>query len=231
MPSKKRNNTKHKKSRSTKRSYNHQVFWPLLFLTFILWLVYRSIFSFSVFFDELLGKAIFFAFPVLVYVSVTGMREIMDSFSFKKMRSGLLLGLAVGGIFGFLGAILGLLAKGGVVAPIDFYLADWFWWEMFLAILTSFWETLFFFSFVMLVIQDKLKDWPLLKQVSLVAAIFLLFHLPNLILRFNGAAIFLQSLLLFALAYGEALFFSRNKNAYALVLIQAIWGMVLLIHF
>jgi hypothetical protein len=62
-----------------------------------------------------------------------------------------LLGLAVGGIFGFIGVFLGALSKGGSVSFLPHYLADWFWQELLLAIMTGFFETLFFFSFVMII--------------------------------------------------------------------------------
>jgi hypothetical protein len=220
-----------KRKKKTKKKIQHEAFIPLVFLTFVLWTLYRLLFDFPVIFDELLGKAIFFAVPVFLYVSITGMTEIVETFSLVKMRKGLFKGIAIGGIFGFVAAILAVLAKGTSIIQIPYYFADWFWWEMFLAIITSFWETLFFFSFVMLVIQDKYKQWPLFKQVSLVALIFLIFHIPNTLLRFSLTDSLLQFLLLFVFAYGQALLFNNKKNAYIILITQAIWGMVLLVHF
>lgn len=209
----------------------HEAFLPLLFLTLLLWFFYRSIFHFPVWFDETIGKLVFFALPVLLYVSVSGSTEIFNSFALKKLKPGLLLGLAIGGIFGFAGAFLGALSRGGQVAILPHYFANWFWWEMFLAIMTGFWETLFFFSFVMIVVEEKFHHLSILKKISLVALIFLLFHLPNIFARFSSFEIFFQMLLLFTFACGQALIFHNRRNAYLLVLVQAIWGMVLLIHF
>ena len=220
-----------KKNKHTSKVNKHEAFLPILFLTFLLWLFYRSIFHFPVWFDESIGKLVSFALPVLLYVSITGSEEILETFSFKKLKTGLLLGLAIGGVFGFTGAFLGALSRGSTVSFIPYYFADWFWREMFLAILTGFWETLFFYSFVMVVVDEKFRHFSLLRRISLVSLIFLFFHLPNIFARFNPSEAFLQMLLIFAFAYGQAMIFYKRRNAYLLVLIQAIWGMVLLIHF
>lgn len=225
MPSKKtKNNTKSQVKK-------HEAFLPLLVLTFLLWVFYRSIFRFPVWFDESIGKLVFFALPVLLYVSISGSTEIFNSFAIKKFKPGLLLGLAIGGVFGFVGALLGALSRGGQVVILPHYFADWFWWEMFLALMTGFWETLFFFSFVMIIVEEKFRRFSFVKKINLVALIFLLFHLPNAFARFSSSEILFQILLLFVFACGQALIFHKRRNAYLLVLVQAIWGMVLLIHF
>lgn len=209
----------------------HEAFLPLLLLTFLLWVFYRFIFRFPVWFDESIGKLVFFALPVLLYTSISGTTAIFDTFSFKKLKPGLLLGLAVGGVFGFVAAFLSAIIKGGDIVFLPHYFASGFWQEMFLAIMTGFWETLFFFSFVMVVVEEKFRNFSVLKQILLVAFIFLLFHLPNILARFTSTDIFLQIFLLFAFACGQALIFRNRRNAYLLVLVQAIWGMVLLVNF
>jgi hypothetical protein len=224
MPSKKNN-------KSTNLINKHEAFLPVLLLTFLLWIFYRTIFHFPVWFDESIGKFVFFALPVLLYVSISGSSQILQTFSLKKLKPGLLLGIAIGGVFGFVAAFLASLSRDGAVNLAPYYMAEWFWWELFLAILTGFFETLFFYSFVMVVIDEKFRHFSLLKRVSLVALIFLLFHLPNLFARFSAQTVLFQGLLLFAFAYGQALIFYKKRNAYLLILVQAIWGMVLLIHF
>ncbi|MGD9129611.1 MAG: CPBP family glutamic-type intramembrane protease [Candidatus Woesebacteria bacterium] len=225
MPSKR----KSKKRRIAKKS--HLLFFPLLFLVLLLWVVYRSIFSFPVWFDESIGKAIFFAIPVWLYVLVSNFRPIVNSFAFFKMKRGLMLGLAVGGIFGFVTSLIGVIQKNANIEAAMLFTSDKFWWEFFLALMTAFWETLFFFSFIYTVIQDKYAHWDLLKRVLLASLIFLVFHLPNTFLRFTSLNhILAQIFLLFLFAIGQSLLFEKEKNAYALVLSHSIWGMVLLIH-
>ena len=114
------------------------MFWPLLVLIFVFWFLYRILFSFSVFFDELVGKAIFFAFPVLIYLTLTGFSATMETLSFAKLKRGLLIGLMLGGVLGFVAVITKALLNSGHIEPLAFYAAENFWWEMFLAMLTSF---------------------------------------------------------------------------------------------
>lgn len=207
------------------------IFLPLLILCLLLWFFYRSLFAFPVWFDEIVGKALFFGLPVWLYILATGTSKITATLAAIKVKRGLSLGLAVGGLFGFAASLLAIVQRGGGVQPVMLFAADGFWWEFLLALLTGFWETLFFFSFVMVVTQDTWRKWPLLQQVLLVAAVFMVFHLPNTILRFNGVAVAYQAILLFLFALGQGLLFAREKNAYALMLSHAIWGMVLLVHF
>lgn len=207
------------------------IFYPLVALTFLLWALYRRLFVFPVWFDEVLGKAVFFGLPVWLYINVTNNRSILNSFAKDKLKPGLLLGVAVGGIYGFVSSIMSLLMKGGQVQSALLFSSNLFWWEFFLATMTAFWETLFFYSFVMIALKQKYPRWSLLKQVLMTAVIFLLFHLPNAFLRFGGTMVFFQIGLLFAFAIGQAFLFSRRENFYALVLSHAIWGMVLLVHF
>jgi len=208
----------------------HIVFFPLLTLSLILWFVYRSIFTFPVWFDEILGKALFFGIPVWLYIIVTQSKSIADSFAPNKLYVGLLQGIAIGGIFGFATSIITLMMRGtGVQSALLFQSQD-FWYEFLLAFFTAFWETLFFFSFVMSVVQEKFQKWGLTNQVVFVASVFLLFHIPNIFLRFDLSAAIMQVGLLFLFALGQALLFSSKKNAYILIISHAIWGMVLLTH-
>lgn len=208
----------------------HAAFWPFLILCFIFWFVYRGMLQLPVLFDELIGKAIFFGLPVWLYVLVSGFRDITDTFAGYKLKRGLMVGVAIGGLYGFVASLMAVVQKGSVT-PSFAFLADGFWWEFFLALLTGFWETLFFFSFVMLVVRQVLRQWSFLSQVLVVVLVFLLFHLPNIFLRFQGPQAWYQIGLLSLLAFGQALIFSREKNGYTLTLSQAFWGLALLLNF
>lgn len=199
-------------------------------MVLVLWLLYRSLFDFPVWFDETVGKALFFGLPVWVYVTITGFDKISETFSSYKLKEGLMLGIAVGGIYGFVMSILSLMQTGAVVEAVMLFDTPAFWREFSLALLTSFWETLLFFSFVMVVVMEKFKSWSMLRTVLFTAVVFLIFHIPNTILRFEGVQILSQLFILALFAIGQALLFYDRKNAFALVLSQAIWGMVLLVH-
>lgn len=233
MPSKKTNATRRPlfTQRQRAAALTHQSFSPLIVLTLVLWFLYRSLFVFPVWFDESIGKAIFFGLPVWLYITVSGFRKIMDSFATAKLQPGIFQGLAIGGIFGFITLFVRLLQNGGTLVGVPVFLADRFVWEFILAILTGFWETLFFYSFVMTVTQDLFTKWSLTKQVMFVSTIFMLFHVPNIFLRFNPTMIVTLIALLWLFSIGQALLFARRQNGYTLVLTHAVWGMVLLIYF
>lgn len=209
---------------------SHIVFYPILVLTLLLWVLYRQLFTFPVWFDEVLGKAIFFGLPVWLYITVAGSQNITDSLAPRKFQTGMLLGLALGGVFGFTTSIMSILSGGGQLQTAYLFSSQMFWVEFILALFTAFWETILFFSFALTVIQEKYRDWTDWQQVLLGAGIFLIFHIPNMLLRFSGTAILVQMMLLFLFALGQGFLFVGRRNAYALILSHAIWGMVLLTH-
>lgn len=206
------------------------VFFPLVILTLVMWFLYRGLFEFPVWFDETIGKALFFGLPVWLYLGVTDTTAILDTFSFRKLKTGLLLGIAVGGVFGFVFSLLSILQSGGVVQAVNLFDSSLFWYEFALSIFTAFWETLLFYSFIMTIIREKFADWSMLNHVLLTALIFLVFHMPNTLLRYETSLIIPQLFTLLLFAIGQGFLFYSRKNAYALVLSHAIWGMVLLVH-
>lgn len=212
---------------------SHIVFYPIVVLTLLLWVLYRNLFTFPVMFDEIIGKALFFGFPVWLYINIVGAKKILETMSLRKFQSGVLLGLAVGGIFGFATSILSLVTKGASVQPVELFSSQQFWGEFILALFTAFWETLLFFTFILTVIQEKYARWAVSNQALLASAIFLIFHLPNIYMRFSETsiqAVIFQVVLLFLFALGQSFLFIGKRNTYALILSHAIWGMVLLVH-
>jgi hypothetical protein len=212
---------------------SHIVFYPMVVLTLVLWILYRRLFDFPVLFDETIGKALFFGFPVWLYINMVGAKKILETMSLRKFQSGVLLGLAVGGIFGFATSILTLFTRDVPVQSVALFSSERFWGEFILALFTGFWETLLFFTFILTVIQEKYSRWAVSNQALLAALIFLIFHLPNIYLRFSDISIqamFFQAILLFLFALGQSFLFIGRRNTYALILSHAIWGMVLLVH-
>lgn len=206
------------------------VFFPLATLTLIMWYLYRALFKFPVWFDETIGKAIFFGLPVWLYISISDDNDIADTFSSSKLKVGLLLGITVGGVFGFVFSLLAIIQGGAVVEAVSLFDSPKFWYEFALALFTSFWETLLFFSFMMTVIRKKFKDWSMLAHIVLVAMIFVVFHIPNTILRFDPTLVLAELFVLMLFAVGQGFLFYTTRNSYALIISQAIWGMVLLVN-
>ncbi len=209
----------------------HQAFAPMVVLIFILWILYRALFSFPVWFDETVGKAIFFGLPVWLYISMTGFRRIIDSLSFRKIKKGLWRGLAFGGLYGVVVIFIRLWEVGWSFHSAPVFMAPGFWWEFLLALFTAFWETIFFFSFVGLVIKDRWPHYSIAKQVLLITMIFILFHIPNIFLNFPPEQVFSVLMLLTLFAFGQSLLFIKQENAYTLIISHTLWGMLLLIYF
>ncbi len=216
--------------RSTRNNLKHLAFGPLLSLVFLLWVAYRFLFHFPVWFDELFGKAVFFGLPVWLYATMSREKNVRQTFEVSRLQPGLVLGILMGGIYGFAATIASFLKRGVIIQAAPLFLSDVFWWNFFLAFMTGFWESLFFYSFVMTIIRIKYNRLPLIQHILLTSAVFVLFHLPNTFLRFSMTEVIGQVFLLWCFSLGQAFIFARSKNVYALAMSHAIWGMVLLIH-
>jgi hypothetical protein len=229
--------TSRKTSKSTSRNRKAQfktntaLFIPIVLLVFVTWFLYRALFNFPVWFDEIVGKAIFFGLPVMIYVNVTGFSGLAESIRFNKFKVGLLQGIAFGGMFGFAGAIASVLSKSGAVVPVPLFGSEIFWSEFGLAVFTGFWESLFFYGFIMAMIQVGWSHWTVMKQVVVTGLIFAAFHVPNVFFQTQDlTGVLGYSLLVLAFGIGQAFLFSRDKNLYTLIVVHAIWGMTLLVH-
>ena len=214
---------------SLSSTQRHKLFIPLLIVLLLIWTLYRVLFAFPIWFDETLGKLVFFGLPVWLYVIVVQTKIIESTLKFSKLIPGLYLGLAIGGLYGFVG-LLTIISGRQEFSTIFLFLSPRFWWEFFLALLTGFWESLFFFGWIFLVAEKRFGHWKLPGILIISAVIFLLFHIPNTILRFPISLVLPQLFLLFFFAVGQGLLFYRYRNLYALTLSHAIWGMVLLVY-
>jgi hypothetical protein len=207
---------------------NKTIFFALVALCFLFWLLYRSLFNFPVLFDETIGKAIFFGLPVLIFASVANYQKSSWALRPSKLFSGLLRGLAYGGLIGFFSLMIITIATQKTIEPIPLFLASSFWGELLLATLTAFWESLFFFGFFQTVLSDLIKSEG--RVILFVSLIFLVFHIPNLLLRFVGLDVTFLIGLLYLFGFGQAVIFSQEKNIYPLIITHTVWGMILLIH-
>lgn len=193
-------------------------------------MLYRFRLTFPVWFDETIGKALFFGGPVWVFINTTRTQFLLDPWGLAKLKPGLLQGIAFGGIFGFVASVVALMTtSGGTVTSVPLFAASTFWWEFLLALLTSFWETLFFFGFILSMLLVYYKN-EAMKAIVITTIIFLAFHVPNTFLRYGIQEVPLQLGILALFAIGQSLVFWYRRNAYTLVLTQCLWGMVMLIH-
>lgn len=207
----------------------HQAFLALIFVTFFIWTTYRLLFQFPVWFDETIGKTVFFGLPVWLYVILSQSTVPLRSLRAEKLYPGILLGLAWGGMYGFVGTLAVLMGSSGVQSA-ALFLSSTFWTDFFLAVATGFWESLFFFGWIFAIAEKRFPAWGRLQVMGFVTSAFVLFHIPNLLLRVPLYAVPSQLFLVAFFALGQCFLFVYHRNIYALTLSHAIWGMVLLVY-
>lgn len=207
----------------------YSFFFLMLSLLFV-WIGYRAFFDFPIWFDEGVAKAIVFGLPVVWFASQSQYVANKIGLNQEEFFPGLFLGLAVGGLYGF-AALLLQVASGTEVVPGALFLSPIFWWLAFLALLTSWWESLFFFGLPIQFVKSIAPWFSETLLALVVIALFLVFHAP-LRLQFAGwdAAFLVQMGVLALFAMGQFLFYLKTKNMYALVLSHFLWGMVIEIY-
>lgn len=233
MPSKTKRPTKRSSRNKVKKDSSpvqSSVVWPLIIVSFILWLVYRSLIYLPVWFDESIGKAIFFGGATWLYITVANHAKAMEGLSISKFWPGLYLGLAIGGLYGFVANLVSLLVTQSTVLVAPLFMTPQFWGEFLLALLTGFWESLFFFGFILTALDQKYQRWAPLAVITLTAVIFTVFHVPASLINFDGVNVISLLVLWFAFGLGQGLVYWKWRNLYTLTLTHALWGMVLLIQ-
>lgn len=205
-------------------------FFFLMLTLLFLWIGYRAFFDLPIWFDEGVAKALVFGIPVVWFVSQSPFMANEIGLDQEDLFPGLYLGLAIGGLYGFAGLLLQVAAGQEVMTGALFATPE-FWWLAFLGLLTSWWESLFFFG---LPVQYVRSIAPWFSETLLgigVVGLFLLFHIP-LRLQLAGwdAGFLIQMGVLALFAMGQYLFYTRTKNMYALVMSQLLWGLVIEIY-
>jgi membrane protease YdiL (CAAX protease family) len=100
-----------------------------------------------------------------------------------------------------------------------------------MAILTAWWESLFFFGLPVQYIRSVagwMSDWVI---GAFVVLFFLLFHAPLRLLMSGGSPVFLTEMGILALfAIGQFVVYTRTRNLYAVILSHFFWGLVIEIY-
>jgi membrane protease YdiL (CAAX protease family) len=196
---------------------------------FILWGLYRLLFRFPVFIEELVFKPLVFL-PPLFSVLVgegRGWRQSWRAFGFRK--KGLTLSIYYGltlGIVYVLAARLGNLIFSKEMILYGFSVGSWRLLTVFtLSLATAFWEQIVFSGFMLLRFMRILKDeWG---SAFLTSFLFTLLHLPILLLEVKPELpfILIQMLLFFLVGFGNAVLMLRTRNIVAPVLSHTFWAL------
>lgn len=196
----------------------------------LVWIAYRGLTNFPVWLDEGVAKAIIFGIPVFWFAARSRFVAREIGLDIEKLIPGLYLGIAIGGLYGF-AAILVEVLQGREVVQAAFYLSNEFWWMAFLAFLTAWWESLFFFGLPIQYIRSA-ASWMSENLIAIfVIVLFLLFHAPlRLIVAGASPGFLVQMGVLTLFVIGQYVVYQRTKNMYALVLSHLFWGLVIEIY-
>ncbi len=196
----------------------------------VIWVAYRAMVAMPVWFDEGVAKALVFGLPVFWFAARSKFVANELGLDPRRMLPGLYLGLAVGGLYGFMGILTEVVGGRQVVAG-NLFGTDQFWWLAFLALLTAWWESLFFYGLPVQYIRSVAPWFSETLTASFTVCLFLLFHAPLRLLVAGYSPFFLVQmgvLLLFAI--GQYILYVRTKNMYAVVLSHLLWGLVIEIY-
>ncbi len=205
----------------------HYLFWMLVTLSFFSLVIYRMSVHAPIWFDEIVFKALIFGAPVWIYALLTKKKPSFFGLDVSKFWIGAFNGLAIGGILSFIAMVTYAVRKSTLLIP-GLFSSSLFWNEFGLAFATAWWESLFFYGLILPVVRAKCKDD--LNALAFVSLIFLVFHMPNLILKVGLMASFHPLLLLTAFAFGQGIIFLRTKSVATVVVSHAFWGMALLVY-
>lgn len=196
----------------------------------ILWVAYRAFVRQPIWFDEGVAKAIVFGIPVFWFASRSRFIANEMGLDGHKILPGLYLGLAVGGLYGFVG-ILSQVSGGRQVVEAMLFATPQFWWLAFLALLTSWWESLFFFGLPVQYLRGLASWFSEWMIGGFTVVLFLLFHAPlRIVLAGPSPQFAVQMALLSMFAIGQYILYTRTKNMYCIILSHLLWGLVIEIY-
>ncbi len=208
-------------------SNSFHVFWLVVLASFCSLVLYRLSIHAPVWFDEIFAKALIFGAPLWFYARVSKQPHSFFGLECKRFWVGAFNGLALGGLFGFVATLASSYRKATVFIP-GLFQSNAFWWEFSLAFATAWWESLFFYGFILPILTKKVKNE--MNALGYTTVLFLLFHFPNLILKVGLAASLQPMLLLAVFAFGQGILFLRTRSIATVVISHAFWGMALLVY-
>lgn len=207
--------------------YHQQLFWALCCVSFLALFFYRVFAHFPVWFDEIVMKAVVFGLPLWIYALIT--KRSPDSFGFdpKRFWPGAFSGLAIGGLFGFLGMLVSAFKHGHILIP-SLFQSMLFWQTFGLAFVTAWWESIFFYGLVLsTLVRFSNDEWDASLKTSVL---FVLFHAPIFVLRSGIGGAIIPLVLLAIFAFGQSVIFLRTKSIASVIVGHAFWGMALLVY-
>ena len=197
-----------------------------LLASFALLTAYRFLFTLPVWFDEFVVKAVMFGLPALILAPKLGVKDLGIALG-SKFWQGLYWGLFLGGFYVF---VLTLSSWGQDVQPHLVSSPSELFSLVSTALVTGWWESLFFFTFVLQVLMCVWKKKES-SALGIAVLIFLVFHLPARIVAGGTNMMLLAELFTLAVfALGQGILFLRTKSVYAVTISHALWGLALMAY-
>ena len=192
---------------------------------FLVWGFFRLLSPLPVWIEEVFIKALVFGLPVFIVVFKIEKKNLESlGIGMKNFFESVYLGLSLGTFFWFFGQLSNFIRHRGVLSIKEIQpTSAEFGGFLLLALITAWWEELFFMGFVLRRLAGLVKEeW---KVALTTSVMFCLIYIPGIVVK--GVVwwqMLLQVLLLFSLGLGNSILMLRTKNLIAPILSHALWG-------
>jgi len=174
-------------------------------------------------------KALVFGMPAWVYAREVKNSNAKIGLSNKSFWKGMFIGLLLGGFYQFV-VVLGFRLRGEENLRYFLLSSPAFWKVFLLAVLTAWWESLFFFGYVLNRLLEKTKNVEMV-AVGLAIIVFLIFHAPLRVILVGSSQQLIGELIILGIfAAGQAILYLRTRSLYAVTISHALWGLVFMIY-
>ena len=198
-------------------------------IIFILWSIYRFLFFFPEWVDELLVKPLVFLGPVFFLLKKE--KKSLSSLGIKNDNffADLKIGVFLGGVFALEGLLANFLKYGRFsFAPILPLKGGGILFYLFLSLATSFSEEVLGRGFLF---ARLFKIWAsLFKAATFSSILFLFLHLPIAFKNLSSWTLFIYLLSVFILGIANSLIFNLRKTLVLPILVHAFWNMTVALY-
>jgi len=191
---------------------------------FLVWGLYRSLSPLPLWVEEVVLKGLVLGGMVWwMGVVKEGMRWRDLGVTSEKLFASVYLGLGLGLVLGLVGQLGNWLRHGGLMLIDHGVSSEMVGGFLLLALVTAFWEGLFFYGYMLTQVRRVLAEVP---AVVVVGGAYTLLHVPALVIvaQLAWSEVIKALILLLVLGMANAILMLRMRNLAAPMLAQAVWG-------
>ncbi|OGV90960.1 hypothetical protein A3A66_03555 [Microgenomates group bacterium RIFCSPLOWO2_01_FULL_46_13] len=195
---------------------------------FLIWGLYRLLFRFPVFIEEIFLKGIVFGLPIIYLTLREDHRLTTLGLELNRTPRAIFWGVSLGVLLIGVNQLTLLVKPSPLATPpltASSSLANFF----ILALITAFWEQLVFAGYFLSRLSKLFKsEWSI---VVVTGALFTTLHLPALIVAdIPASQVAIQLFLIFILGISANIVMLRTQNLLAPMLTQALWGVSIALY-